>query len=189
LIEDGDNRMSKNSKPKARILELLWLNNRPMSAKEIAGKLRLKSRSVNMHLLNLLKQGQLSKSKDEKYTITEAGKVAIGFPETDKKLAKKVLAKYPPQKSFHFYHGIGQPLGISSDCLADFSEKLKTLRLDSVEFHVSRGDFGMWVASLGDAELSKRLQTIRETGLTGEKLRKEIHKTVKSRCDELLAKS
>lgn len=181
--------MSKISKSKARILELLWVNNSPMSAKVIAEKLGLKSRSVNMHLLNLLKQGQLSKSKDEKYTISEAGKVAIGFPKTNEKLAKKVLAKYPPQKSFHFYRGINQPMGISSDCLVDFSEKIKTLQLNSVEFHVSRGDFGMWVASLGDVELAKRLQIIRETGLTGENLRKELYKAVKSRCDELLAKS
>jgi DNA-binding transcriptional ArsR family regulator len=181
--------MSKTGEPKARILELLWLNNSPMTAKAISEKLGLKSRSVNMHLLGLLKQGQVSKSKDGKYAVAESGKVAIGLPKTDEKLAKKVLAKHPPQKAFHFYRGIDQPTGISSDCLEDLSEKLKTLQVESVEFHASRGDFGIWAASLGDVELAKRLQVIREAKLTGENLRKELYKAVKSRCDELHAKS
>jgi DNA-binding transcriptional ArsR family regulator len=179
--------MSKISKPKIRILELLWSNNNPMSNKEISERLELKSRSVNMHLLGLRKKEYVSKTKDGSYTITGSGKAAIGFPETDKQLAKKVLAQKPPQKAFHFYRGMNQPTGISSDSLVDFCKKLKTVHADAVEFHATRGDFEMWVASLGDVELAKRLQIIRGIGLAGEDLRKELYKAVKSRCDELLA--
>jgi len=89
------------------------------------------------------------------------------------------------EKAFQFYAGIDQPLGIWSDSLSDLCEKIKSIDLESVEFHISRGDFELWVHYLGDVELAKRLRLIRGTSLSGETLRDEVYDVVKSRCDKL----
>lgn len=146
----------------------------------------LKGRSANMHLLGLIRLGYVLKSEDGYYTITESGREAIGFPKVDQNFAEKVLSKTPPQKAFHFYNGIDQPTGISSNNLVDFCEKIKTIDMKPIEFHMARGDFELWVHSLGDIELAKRLRLIRGENLTGDALRKRLHETLRSRCDELL---
>jgi len=180
--------MGKMTETKTSILELLWVNETPVHYKQVAEKLGLKPRAVSMHLLGLLKEGFVAKNNEGEYTLTSSGREALGFPKTDEKLARKVLGKTSKEKGFHFYKGIGQPTGIISDSLNDFCEKLKTLDVKAVEFHTERGDFEMWVSSLGDTELAKRLKVIRGTKLTGEALRKKIHETVKFRCNELLSK-
>jgi len=180
--------MGKINKTKEKILEFLWKVERSAGHREIAEKLGLKIRSVNMHLLGLTKLGYTSRSKNGAYKITTSGKEAIGLPKVDAKTAKKILSKTPPEKAFHFYKEIGQPLGVFSDSLTDFHEKLKTIDVKSILFHTSRGDFERWVSSLGDVELAKRLRTIRETGLAGEALRRKLCEAVRSRCDELLKK-
>jgi len=177
--------MEKLSEAKADILELLWVNEVPLSSKQIIEKLGLKPRVVNMHLLGLVKAGFIVKDANNEYTITSSGRVALGFPATEKNLARKILSKTEKDKAFHFYWGIGQPTNIMSDNLNDFCEKLKTLDTKIIEFHTERGDFEAWVSSLGDTELSKRLKVIRGANLSGELLRKKTYESVKSRCEEL----
>ena len=167
---------------------MLWETGKPINLREISEKVELKVRSVNMHLLGLTKMGYVSKSEEGYYTITDSGKEAIGFPKVDKDFAKKVLSKTPPEKSFHFYSGIDQPTGISSDSLVDFCEKIKTIDIGPIEFHTSRGDFELWVHSLGDVELAKRMRLIRKEGLTGEALRERLYKVLEARCEELRKK-
>jgi DNA-binding MarR family transcriptional regulator len=178
--------MGKMTETKASILELLWANETPVHCKQVAEKLGLKSRAANMHLMWLLKEGYVTRSNGGEYSVTFSGREAIGFPKTDEKLAQKVLGKTSREKAFHFYKGLGQPTGVVSDNLNDFCEKLETMDAKIVGFHAERGDFEAWVSSLGDIELAKRLNVIREAKLTGEALCKKIHETVKSRCNELL---
>jgi len=180
--------LKKMNEPKEKILDLLWKTEAPVNLKEVAQKTGLKTRAANMHLLRLTKSGHILKSKDGLYTITDVGKEAIGLPKIDQKTARRILSKTPPEKAFQFYSGIDQPTGISSDNLIDLCEKVKTLNIKPVEFHTARGDFELWVSSLGDIELAKKLRLIRETGLTGDLLRERLHKVLKSRCDELLKK-
>ncbi|MBS7614318.1 hypothetical protein KEJ18_01075 [Candidatus Bathyarchaeota archaeon] len=177
--------MEKMSETKVDILELLWVNDGPLNSKQIVDKLGLKPRAANMHLMGLVKNGFIAKNVDNEYTITPSGRVALGFPATDEKLARKILSKTLKEKAFYFYKGIGQPTGITADSLNDFCEKLKTLDTKIIEFHTERGDFEAWVSSLGDLELAKRLKVIRGTNLSGELLRKKTYESVKSRCEEL----
>jgi len=176
------------NEPREKILDLLWKTEAPITLKEVSEKTGLKTRAANMHLLRLAKSGHISKSKDGLYTITDAGKEAIGLPKIDQKTAKKILSKTLPEKAFQFYNGVDQPTGISSDNLVDLCEKIKTLDMKPVEFHTARGDFELWISSLGDVELAKKLRLIRETSLTGDLLRERLYKTLRSRCDELLKK-
>ncbi len=178
--------MVKMTETKVKILELMQVNENPVHYKQIIEKLGLKPRATNMHIRWLLKDGYITKVQFHEYTLTSSGREAIGFPKTDEKLAKKVLGKTSREKAFHFYKGIDQPTGVTSDSLTDFCEKLMTVDAIIVEFHTKRGDFETWIASLGDIELARKLKVIRETKLTGEALHKKIYETVKSRCNELL---
>ena len=166
-------------------MELLKRSETSLNSIEVSRKTGLKARSANMHLLGLIQLGYASKSENGYYGITESGREAIRFSKVDKVFAAKVLRKTSPEKAFHFYRGIDQPTGVSSSSLVDFREKIRTIDIESIEFHAVRGDFELWVHYLGDIELSKRLRLIRQAGLTGEALRDRLHKTLGSRCDEL----
>jgi len=182
-------RLKRISKAKERILKLLWKSEAPLDPRGVSEKMGVKVRSVNMHLLALNSLGCVSKSENGYYSITESGREAIGFPKVDKGFAEKVLRETLPEKAFHFYSGIGQPTGISSNNLVDFCDTIRTIDVGSVVFHVARGDFELWVHFLGDIELSKKLRLIREAELTGETLRDRLYKALRSRCDELLRKT
>lgn len=180
--------MKKISKAKDSILGLLWEVEKPVSSKEVSQKIGLKARSANMHLLGLAKSRFISKSAKGLYTITSSGREAIGFPRINKRFAKKVLSKTPGERSFHFYSGVDRPMGTLSDSMVDLCEKIKTLGIEPIEFHLSRGDFEKWISSLGDIELARRLRLIREKDLTGEALRERLYRATRSRCDQLLKK-
>ncbi|KYH41070.1 MAG: alpha-amylase [Candidatus Bathyarchaeota archaeon B26-2] len=138
-----------------------------------------------MHILGLRLAGYVSMPKKGYYTITEEGKGVIGLPTLTKEQANSILREVSPEKAFHFYVGLDQPLGFSANSLSEFCEKIQTIDLKSIEFHMARGDFELWIHYLGDVELAKRLRSIRESGSSGEDLRKELYETLKSRFEEL----
>jgi len=181
----GVDKLKNLSEVKKKILKLIWEIRNPVTVPEISEIMGLKVNSVNMHLLGLRKVGLLTKSEGG-YVITEEGKEMIGFPKIDEEKAKRILSKTPLENAFYFYTGINQPLGVFSDNLMDFCDKVRSIDIRSIEFHVARGDFELWLHYLGDIELAKRLRLIKEANLTGEALRERLCETLKSRSDELL---
>jgi hypothetical protein len=96
-------------------------------------------------------------------------------------LASKILRTVPTREAFHFFIDIGQYDGKSATSLADFSEKLKTVQLKSIEFHSRRGDFERWIReTLGDDYLANGIGRIDES-YQGEALRTAIQGTVENR--------
>ena len=86
---------------------------------------------------------------------------------------------------FHFKMESGSYTGMTAVSLVDFLEKLKVVDVNSILFHYPRGDFQKWIENtLGEKELANRLCFIK-TGLSGEKLRKQLLKIVKKRVDEI----
>ncbi|MEM1530622.1 MAG: DUF5752 family protein [Candidatus Bathyarchaeia archaeon] len=177
--------MVKLSKAKMGILEFLWRINRPASLREISDGVGVKIRCVNMHIINLRRNNYVTKTGEGLYALTDLGKEALGFPRVNKESAERILSRVPYALAFHFYSELDKPLMIFSDSLHDFCDKIRSLDLKSIEFHMFRGDFEAWIKSLGDVELARRLAIIRESNLSGEELRDEIYRAVKSRCDEL----
>jgi hypothetical protein len=104
----------------------------------------------------------------------------------DEKTIGKTLRKLPKENAFNFYTTFDQPLGVSSDSLIDFCEKIRLIDIGSIEFHVARGDFEHWIDYLGDIELAKRLKLVNEANLEGETLREKLYAVLRSRCNELL---
>ncbi|MGB8780718.1 MAG: DUF5752 family protein [Candidatus Bathyarchaeia archaeon] len=100
-------------------------------------------------------------------------------------LVSKILRTVSLTEAFHFFTDIGQYDGKSATSLADFSEKLKTAPLKSIEFHFKRGDFERWTReTLGDEYLADGIGRI-DKSVQGEALRKAIQRTVENRLYHL----
>lgn len=177
--------MMSASKIRGKILRVLWAAGKPMALPEIAEKVELNSSSTMGYLLGLIKADYVSVPQKHSYAITNRGKQALGLPKVDKKTASNILNPLPIEKAFHFYYDINQYSGIRADSLKDFVDKIQEVDLKSIKFHIPRKDFENWIRSLGDLELSKRLELLRMEQLSGENLRKEVYQIVKSRCEEL----
>lgn len=173
------------SKIRGKILGALWAAGKPMTLQGIAEKVGLNSSSTMGYLLGLIKAKYVSVPEKHSYAITNLGKQALGLPKVDQKLASSILSPLPVEKAFHFYYDLNQYSGVHADSLNDFVDKIQKVDLKSIEFHIPRRDFEFWIRSLGDLELSKKIELLRMAQLHGENLRKEVYETVKSRCKEL----
>jgi len=98
---------------KREILETMLLNDKPARAAQIAKESGGKFPSVMMHLIGLTRMGFADSPEKGQYAITEKGKQALGIPETSKENARTILAETTRDKAFHFYAGIGKPLGLT----------------------------------------------------------------------------
>ena len=170
---------------KRLILETMWSIGKPLKPKELAQEIGIGFPSVMMHIIGLNKMGYVEPFGEGRYAITVHGKEAIGFPKLTRDKAEAILQPLPPDKAFHFYAEIGRSLGVYADSLQSFCEALKTLDPHAVEFHMSRGDFELWIIGLGDIELARKITLLRGLGLSGEELRKKLYETVRERCEEL----
>jgi hypothetical protein len=172
-------------KIRGKILSVLWTAGKPITLQAITERVGLDSSSTMEYLLGLITAKYVSVPQKHYYAITNLGKHAIGLPSVDKNLAQNILGALPLEKAFHFYYDINQYSGVHATSLNDFVDKIQTVNLKCIEFHVPRKDFELWIRSLGDIELSKKVEMLRMRHLSGETLRKEIYETVKSRCEEL----
>ena len=173
------------SKIRGKILGVLWATGKPMGLEEIAKKIGLGASSTMGYLLGLIKAKYVSVPQKHYYAITNIGKQALGLPKIDAKLALTILSSLPLEKAFHFHTEVDQYSGVYADSLKDFADKIKRIDLKSIEFHLPRKDFELWIRDLGDPELSKKISLIRRASLSGDDLRTEVYETVKSRYEEL----
>jgi len=167
---------------KRSILETMWAIDKPVKPSEIAREIGQSFPSTMMHIIGLNRMGYASSPEKGYYVVTEKGKEALGFPKVDKMKAKAILANLAPEKSFRFYADIGRPLDIYANSLQDFCDKISKIQTDSIEFHINRRDFETWLNELGDFELARRIELIREKKTSGEELREKVYETLKKRC-------
>jgi hypothetical protein len=116
------------------------------------------------------------------YVITENGKKALDLPQVTKENALSILAQTPHDKAFHFYVEVGKPLNLYAHNLLEFCDKIGKVNVDSIKFHLNRGDFEAWFKALGDLELAKRTELLKSKKLSGEELRERIREIVENRC-------
>jgi Mn-dependent DtxR family transcriptional regulator len=115
------------------------------------------------HVKELVNAG-LVRKMGAGYGITEKGKVIL-----------KAITPVPKDMAFHFYTDVGHPTGFSAESLKEFYEIIKRVTVESVEFHLYRGDFENWInAAFKDAALAGKLASLKNSGLKGEELKKEI---------------
>ena len=126
-----------------------------------------------MHCMQeLAKLGHLKKVVGG-YGLTEKGKAVL-----------KAQAPVPEGLEFRFYVALGQPTNASARSLKEFYETVKTIDAASLEFHLYRGDFVNWVqAAVKDEDFAGELESVRQSELTGESLRKRIAWVIEKHYD------
>jgi len=161
------------------------LNDKPEKIADIAKECGNDFKPVNMHLIGLAKNGYVTSLSKGMYAIAQKGKEAVGIKETSREDAKAILARTSSENAFHFYLAIDRALDISANGLKDFADKARNLDPASLEFHLQRGDFEKWFASLGDAELAKKMALLKASGVMGEPLRAKLSEIVGNRYNAL----
>jgi hypothetical protein len=98
--------------------------------------------------------------------------------------AIRILRTVKDAEAFYFYEAIGKPTGESARSLSDFVEKMKSVKLESLAFHLQRKDFQNWIKkTLGDSKLAQKMDRILPP--YNNELRTKIHATVENRIKEL----
>lgn len=98
--------------------------------------------------------------------------------------ATKILRTVRDEEAFYFYEAIGKPTGENARSLSDFLEKMKSVKLESLLFHLQRKDFQTWIEkTLGDSKLARKMDGIPPSH--DDYLRTKIHATVENRIKEL----
>ncbi len=107
-------------------------------------------------------------------------KVGSGFGITAKgKAALKAFIAVPEGMGFHFYNGIDQPTDMTAKTLGEFYENIKKVSVDSLEFHIYRGDFENWLKdACNESEFAQEIDVVKDADLKGEELRAELLKVL-----------
>lgn len=107
-------------------------------------------------------------------------KVGSGFGITVKgRTALKAFILVPEGMGFHFYNGIDQPTNIEAKTLREFYEHVKKVSVDSLEFHIYRGDFENWLKdACNESEFAQEVGVVKDADLKGEELRAELLKVL-----------
>jgi len=95
----------------------------------------------------------------------------------------RILRNLGDNEVFYFYYSIGKPAGESARSLADFADKTKIVKLDTLVFHKHRNDFKNWIFhTIGDKKLAATIGKIR---FNDERLRAAIVGAIENRMQEL----
>jgi predicted transcriptional regulator len=144
------------------LIALSEVTNR-MDLNEFSKKVNLNPAEAIQQFQQLAREGFLQKVGNG-FGITEKGRTAL-----------KALATVPEKMAFEFYFSIDHPSGISANTLENFYKVIKQINVESLEFHIYRGDFESWLKeAVKDQQLAYDFGTVRAFGLKGEELRAEL---------------
>ncbi|MGD0645978.1 MAG: DUF5752 family protein [Candidatus Bathyarchaeia archaeon] len=150
-----------------RVLKTLNEATSRMDLNMFAQKVNLSPNQTIKQMQELVKKGFLRKVGSG-FGITEKGKAVL-----------KAMVPVPDEMAFHFYFGIDQPADFTALTLEEFCRVIKEVKVDSLEFHLYRGDFENWLKEvMKDQELVAEIGGIKAAGLKGEDLRKELLKVL-----------
>lgn len=104
-------------------------------------------------------------------------------PKVDNELFK-AFKTVSDQEAFHFYEDIGKPTGLNARNIHDFLDKVKTVKTESLLFHLQRRDFQNWVEKiLGDTKLAREIGRINTSN--GDDVKMIMTETIRNRIKEL----
>jgi hypothetical protein len=99
----------------------------------------------------------------------------------------RILGTVPREKAFYFFTSIGNYTGESASSLKEFVDKIGTVNVKSLEFHLCRGDFEKWVAEvLEDKLLAMGIGNLRRLNVSGDSLKNQLFSIVSRRYKELI---
>jgi hypothetical protein len=78
------------------------------------------------------------------------------------------------EKGFHFFNGSGNYLRETATSLVTFEFILESISIDSIRYHMGRGDFQRWIREvLCDDDLAEKIDNMR-TDFSDQQLRSEL---------------
>lgn len=96
----------------------------------------------------------------------------------------RTLRTLSNEEAFHFYENVGKPTGQNAKNLHEFLERVESVKLDSLVFHMERDDFKKWIAkTLEDPKLAQRIEMLPIEN--NDQLRTNICETIRTRLAEL----
>lgn len=102
--------------------------------------------------------------------------------------AMRTLRSLCNEEAFRFYEDVGKPTGETAMSLQDFLQRVETVKLESLIFHLKRNDFKNWVEdTLKDSKLAIKLSKMPVTN--DNRVRTQICSMVRKRLKELEASS
>ena len=79
-----------------------------------------------------------------------------------------------PVPSFFFYSEEEQYTGYSAQSIEAFSEVIRNVPLQSIEFHFKRNDFENWLNYIGQKNLAQQFKALQDSMKTGDELRQSM---------------
>ena len=149
------------------ILKLMSQVKSRMDLNMFAQKVNLDPTEAMANVQELAHKGLVRKTGSG-YGVTEKGKAAI-----------KAFTTVPEENRFNFYTRIGYPTVYSAQSLSEFYNISRQIGEDSLEFHLSRGDFENWVNDvLVDTDLAEKIGKIKNANPKCDAVRKELLKVI-----------
>ncbi len=102
--------------------------------------------------------------------------------------AKMLLRRLPSGMGFKFSYEFPLSSGLTVHSIEEFYDKLKTINLRAIEFHMEQGDFARWINQVvGDDTLALEINRVNPSKrkLHGEKLRKKLLLILEKRLNKL----
>lgn len=98
--------------------------------------------------------------------------------------AVRILRTVKGEEAFYFFEGFGKPIGESAKSLSEFLERIGSVKLESLLFHLQRKDFQNWIKkTLGDHKLARRIGRISPSQRAD--LRTQIRTAIENQIAEL----
>lgn len=79
-----------------------------------------------------------------------------------------------PLPGFFFYSEEQKNTGYSAHSIKEFSEAIRNVSLQSIEFHFKRKDFENWLNYVGQKNLAQQFEALQESMKTGDELRQSM---------------
>ena len=98
----------------------------------------------------------------------------------------RILRTLSRENAFYFFTSVGNYTGQSAMSLEEFANKIREVKITSLEFHLYRGDFEKWTAEvLEDNILTERISVVKLLEPVGNTMRDQLYFTVSKRLEEL----
>ena len=127
-----------------------------------------------------------SKAKAAKKRVIKRAGTANEPALLPKEFVSRVLSNVPRENGFYFYSSMGNPTGAVACSFDEFCQSVKSSPLETIEFHLTRGDFENWIRFLGDQELAGQIEMLRRQSLPSEQLVQTFLSTIEQRHNLLL---
>ena len=98
----------------------------------------------------------------------------------------RILRTLSRENAFYFFTSVGNYTGQRAMSLEEFANKIREVKITSLEFHLYREDFEKWTAEvLEDSELTEKISDLKNLEPVRSALRDQLYVIVSKRLEEL----